>query len=123
MQEMRERFGDDRQRMSQEMMKLLQRRKVIHLAVAYHPSDAIALYWTFMEAVELRHAPFFGWVQDLSAQDLLSPNLNGRINVLVTKLSPTSCRSNATKGDELYAVIFTFFFLWFPAGLVLYWCV
>lgn len=73
MQEMRERFGDDRQRMSQEMMKLYKEEKVNPLGgclpLILQMPIFIALYWTFMEAVELRHAPFFGWIQDLSAQD------------------------------------------------------
>ena len=111
MQEMRERFGDDRQRMSQEMMKLYKEEKVNPLGgclpLILQMPIFIALYWTFMEAVELRHAPFFGWIQDLSAQRPLlhSPNLNGRINVLVTKnVTDTSCRSNATKSDEFHAI-------------------
>lgn len=72
-QEMRDRFGDDRQRMSQEMMKLYKEEKVNPmggcLPILIQMPIFIALYWTFMEAVELRHAPFFGWIQDLSAQD------------------------------------------------------
>ena len=95
MQEMRERFGDDRQRMSQEMMKLYKEEKVNPLGgclpLILQMPIFIALYWTFMEAVELRHAPFFGWIQDLSAQDpyYILPILMGGSMFLLQKMSPT----------------------------------
>ena len=131
LQEMRERFGEDRQRMSQEMMKLYKEEKVNPLGgclpILLQMPIFIALYWTFMEAVELRHAPFFAWIQDLSAQDpyYILPLLMGGSMFLLQKMSPTP-----TMGDPMQQkvmtfmpVIFTVFFLWFPAGLVLYWLV
>ncbi|MCK3658312.1 membrane protein insertase YidC [Pasteurellaceae bacterium Pebbles2] len=130
MQEMRERFGDDRQRMSQEMMKLYKEEKVNPLGgclpILIQMPIFIALYWTFMEAVELRHAPFFGWIQDLSAQDpyYILPLLMGGSMFLLQKMSPTPVADPMQqKVMTFMPVIFTVFFLWFPAGLVLYWLV
>ncbi|MDU8925281.1 membrane protein insertase YidC [Pasteurellaceae bacterium LIM206] len=130
MQEMRERFGDDRQRMSQEMMKLYKEEKVNPLGgclpLLIQMPIFIALYWTFMEAVELRHAPFFGWIQDLSAQDpyYILPILMGASMFLLQKMSPTPVTDPMQqKIMNFMPLIFMVFFLWFPAGLVLYWLV
>lgn len=127
-QEMRERFGEDRQRMSQEMMKLYKEEKVNPmggcLPILLQMPIFIALYWTFMEAVELRHAPFFGWIQDLSAQDpyYILPLLMGGSMFLLQKMSPTPVADPMQqKVMTFMPVIFTVFFLWFPSGLVLYW--
>lgn len=128
LQEMRERFGDDRQRMSQEMMKLYKEEKVNPLGgclpILLQMPIFIALYWMFMEAVELRHAPFFGWIQDLSAQDpyYILPILMGGSMFLLQKLSPTPMADPMQQRImNFMPIIFTFFFLWFPSGLVLYW--
>ncbi|TCP93415.1 protein translocase subunit yidC [Cricetibacter osteomyelitidis] len=130
MQEMRERFGDDRQKMSQEMMKLYKEEKVNPLGgclpILLQMPIFIALYWTFMEAVELRHAPFFGWIQDLSAQDpyYILPILMGASMFLLQKMSPTPVADPMQqKIMNFMPLMFMFFFLWFPAGLVLYWLV
>lgn len=130
LQEMRERFGDDRQRMSQEMMELYKKEKVNPLGgclpLLLQMPIFIALYWTFMEAVELRHAPFFGWVQDLSAQDpyYILPVLMGASMFLLQKMSPTPAADPMQqKVMTFMPLIFMVFFLWFPAGLVLYWLV
>ncbi|MFU2113682.1 membrane protein insertase YidC [[Pasteurella] aerogenes] len=130
MQEMRERFGDDRQRMSQEMMKLYKEEKVNPLGgclpILLQMPIFIALYWTFMEAVELRHAPFFGWIQDLSAQDpyYILPILMGGSMFLLQKMSPTPVADPMQqKVMNFMPLIFMVFFLWFPAGLVLYWLI
>ncbi|MFZ7234102.1 membrane protein insertase YidC [Avibacterium avium] len=129
-QEMRERYGEDRQRMSQEMMKLYKEEKVNPLGgclpILLQMPIFIALYWTFMEAVELRHAPFFGWIQDLSAQDpyYILPILMGASMFLLQKMSPTPVADPMQqKVMTFMPVIFTVFFLFFPAGLVLYWLV
>lgn len=126
--EMRERFGDDRQRMSQEMMKLYKEEKVNPmggcLPILLQMPIFIALYWTFMEAVELRHAPFFGWINDLSAQDpyYILPILMGASMYLLQKMSPTPVADPVQqKVMNFMPVMFTVFFLWFPSGLVLYW--
>ena len=130
LQEMRERFGEDRQRMSQEMMKLYKDEKVNPLGgclpLLLQMPIFIALYWTFMEAVELRHAPFFGWIKDLSAQDpyYILPILMGASMFLLQKMSPTPVADPMQqKIMNFMPLIFMVFFLWFPAGLVLYWLV
>ncbi|MGC7560768.1 membrane protein insertase YidC [Pasteurella sp. PK-2025] len=130
LQEMRERFGDDRQRMSQEMMKLYKEEKVNPLGgclpLILQMPIFIALYWTFLEAVELRHAPFFGWIQDLSAQDpyFILPILMGASMFLLQKMSPTPVADpTQQKIMNFMPLIFMVFFLWFPSGLVLYWLV
>jgi hypothetical protein len=130
LQEMRERFGEDRQRMSQEMMKLYKDEKVNPLGgclpLLLQMPIFIALYWMFMEAVELRHAPFFGWIQDLSAQDpyYILPILMGASMFLLQKMSPTPVADPMQqKIMNFMPLIFMVFFLWFPAGLVLYWLV
>ena len=130
LQEMRERFGEDRQRMSQEMMKLYKDEKVNPLGgclpLLLQMPIFIALYWTFMEAVELRHAPFFGWIQDLSAQDpyYILPILMGASMFLLQKMSPTPAADPMQqKIMNFMPLMFMAFFLWFPAGLVLYWLV
>lgn len=128
MQELRERFGDDKQRMSQEMMRLYKEEKVNPLGgclpILLQMPIFIALYWMFMEAVQLRHAPFFGWIQDLSAQDpyYILPVLMGASMFLLQKMSPTPVADpTQQKIMTFMPVAFTFFFLWFPSGLVLYW--
>ena len=130
LQEMRERFGDDRQRMTQGMMELYKKEKVNPLGgclpILLQMPIFIALYWTFMEAVELRHAPFFGWIQDLSAQDpyYILPILMGGSMFLLQKMSPTAVADPMQqKVVTFMPLIFMVFFLWFPAGLVLYWLV
>ncbi|MGC6248262.1 membrane protein insertase YidC [Bisgaard Taxon 45] len=130
LQEMRERFGEDRQRMSQEMMKLYKEEKVNPLGgclpILLQMPIFIALYWTFLEAVELRHAPFFGWIQDLSAQDpyYILPILMGASMFLLQKMSPTPVADpTQQKIMNFMPLIFMVFFLWFPSGLVLYWLV
>ena len=130
LQEMRERFGEDRQRMSQEMMKLYKDEKVNPLGGCFplllQMPIFIALYWTFMEAVELRHAPFFGWIQDLSAQDpyYILPILMGASMFLLQKMSPTPAADPMQQRImNFMPLMFMVFFLWFPAGLVLYWLV
>lgn len=130
LQEMRERLGDDRQRMSQEMMKLYKEEKVNPLGgclpILLQMPIFIALYWTFLEAVELRHAPFFGWIQDLSAQDpyFILPILMGASMFLLQKMSPTPVADpTQQKIMNFMPLIFMVFFLWFPSGLVLYWLV
>ena len=129
-QEMRERFGDDRQRMSQEMMALYQKEKVNPLGgcfpILIQMPIFIALYYMLMSSVELRHAPFMLWLQDLSAQDpyYILPLLMGGTMFLIQKMSPTPVTDPMQQKIMTFMpVIFTVFFLWFPSGLVLYYIV
>ena len=127
---MRERIGDDRQRMSQEMMELYKKEKVNPLGgclpILLQMPIFIALYWALMESVELRHTPFFGWITDLSAQDpyFVLPLLMGASMFFIQKMSPTTVTDPMQQKIMTFMpVMFTFFFLWFPSGLVLYWLV
>ncbi|CCN46236.1 Inner membrane protein oxaA [Vibrio nigripulchritudo MADA3029] len=130
LQAMRERIGDDRQRMSQEMMELYKKEKVNPLGgclpILLQMPIFIALYWALMESVELRHSPFFGWITDLSAQDpyYILPVLMGASMFMIQKMSPSTITDPMQqKIMNLMPIMFTFFFLWFPSGLVLYWLV
>lgn len=130
LQAMRERIGDDRQRMSQEMMELYKKEKVNPLGgclpIFLQMPIFISLYWALMESVELRHSPFFGWIHDLSAQDpyYILPVLMGLSMLMIQRMSPTTITDlMQQKIMTFMPVMFTFFFLFFPSGLVLYWLV
>lgn len=127
MAEMKERFGDDRQKMSQEMMKLYKDEKVNPLGgclpMLIQMPVFLALYWVLMESVELRHAPFYLWINDLSAQDpfYVLPLIYGATMWFMQKLNPQPTDPMQARVMQLLPLVFTFMFLWFPAGLVLYW--
>ena len=127
MQRIKELHGDDRQKMSQEMMKFYQKEKINPLGgclpMVIQMPVFIALYWMLMESIELRHAPFMLWIHDLSAQDpyFILPILMGLSMFLQQQLNPTPPDPTQAKIMKMLPIIFTFFFLWFPAGLVLYW--
>jgi len=129
MARLKELYGDDRQKMSQEMMKLYQKEKINPLGgclpILVQMPVFIALYWVLMESVELRHAPFYGYIQDLSQMDpyFILPILMGITMFIQQMLNPTPPDPMQAKLMKMLPVIFTFFFLWFPAGLVLYWLV
>ena len=127
MQALKEKHGDDRQALSQEMMKLYKEEKVNPmggcLPILVQMPVFIALYWVLLESVELRQAPWLGWIQDLSQMDpyFILPLIMGGSMFVQQLLSPTPPDPMQAKVMKLMPVIFTFFFLWFPAGLVLYW--
>ena len=85
----------------------------------------IALYNALQNAIEMRHAPFLFWIQDLSAKDPLyiSPIIMGASMVIQQKMTPTATDPAQAKMFLLMPVMFTFLFLSFPSGLVLYWLV
>ncbi|GAB2787854.1 membrane protein insertase YidC [Halomonas shantousis] len=127
MQRIKEQYGDDRQKMSQEMMKFYQKEKINPLGgclpIVIQMPVFIALYWMLMESVELRHAPFMLWIDDLSVQDpyFVLPIIMGLTMFVQQQLNPTPPDPMQAKIMKMLPIIFTFFFLWFPAGLVLYW--
>jgi YidC/Oxa1 family membrane protein insertase len=130
LQAMRERIGDDRQRMSQEMMELYKKEKVNPLGgclpILLQMPIFISLYWALMESVELRHSPFFGWIHDLSAQDpyYILPILMGISMFIIQKMSPTTVTDPMQQKIMMFMpLMFMVFFLFFPSGLVLYWLV
>jgi YidC/Oxa1 family membrane protein insertase len=85
----------------------------------------ISLYWVLMESVELRHTPFFGWIADLSVKDpyFVLPLIMGVTMWIQQKLNPTPPDPTQARIMQMMPIVFTFMFLWFPAGLVLYWVV
>lgn len=129
MNELKERYGDDRQRMSAELMKLYKKEKVNPLGgclpILLQMPVFIALYWMIMESVELRHAPFFLWIHDLSVRDpyFVLPLIMGVTMWIQQKLNPTPADPMQAKVMQLMPFFFTALFMMFPAGLVLYWVV
>lgn len=129
MKRLKERYSDDRQKMSQEMMKFYQKEKINPLGgclpIVVQMPVFIALYWMLLESVELRHAPFMFWIQDLSIKDpyFILPILMGTSMFVQQQLNPTPPDPMQAKIMKMLPIIFTFFFLWFPAGLVIYWVV
>ena len=128
MTRLKELYGDDRQKMSSEMMKLYQKEKINPLGgclpiVAQMPVF-IALYWVLMESVELRHAEFL-YLADLSVKDpyFILPIIMGASMFIQQTLNPTPPDPMQAKIMKMLPIMFTFFFLWFPAGLTLYWVV
>ncbi|QYJ86203.1 membrane protein insertase YidC [Shewanella mesophila] len=129
--DMKERFGDDRQKMGQAMMELYKKEKVNPmggcLPILLQMPIFIALYWVLLESYELRHAPFMLWITDLSVQDpyYVMPILMGISMFLMQKMQPMAPTMDPMqqKMMQWMPVVFTVFFLWFPAGLVLYWLV
>jgi YidC/Oxa1 family membrane protein insertase len=85
----------------------------------------LALYWVLLESVEIRHSPWIFWIQDLSAKDPLFvlPILMGASMMLMQKLQPMPTDPMQAKVMQFLPIVFTFFFMIFPAGLVLYWTV
>ena len=85
----------------------------------------LALYWVLMESVELRHAPWLGWIQDLSAMDpwFILPLLMGATMFIQQSLNPQPADPMQAKVFKIMPILFTVFMLFFPAGLVLYWIV
>ena len=129
-QAMRERLGDDKQRISQEMMALHKEEKVNPLGgclpLVIQMPIFLALYYMLMGSIELRHAPFILWIHDLSAQDpyYILPVLMGLTMFFIQKMSPTTVTDPMQQKIMTFMpVIFTVFFLWFPSGLVLYYIV
>ena len=126
---LKERYGDDRQKMSTGMMELYKREKANPLSgcfpILIQMPVFIGLYWMLMESVELRHAPFMLWITDLSVNDptYILPILMGASMFVQQLLNPTPPDPMQAKIMKMLPIVFTFFFLWFPAGLVLYWVV
>ena len=127
LQQIKERYGDDRQRMSQAMMELYKKEKINPLGgclpMLVQIPVFIALYWVLLESVELRQAPFILWIEDLSIKDpyYVLPLLMGASMFIQQKLNPPPPDPVQAKIMMALPFIFTLFFAFFPAGLVLYW--
>ena len=126
---LKERYGGDKQKMSQELMGLYKKEKINPLGgclpVLVQIPVFIALYWVLIESVEFRQAPFMLWIQDLSAKDpyYVLPLLMGLSMFIQQKLSPQPPDPLQAKVMMMMPILFTVIFLNFPSGLVLYWLV
>jgi len=129
LQKLKEQYGNDRQRLQQAMMELYKTEKINPLGgclpIVVQIPVFIALYWVLLASVELRHAPFFGWIGDLSAPDpwFILPVLMGISMIVQTRLNPEPPDPVQAKVMKIMPVAFSVFFFFFPAGLVLYWLV
>ncbi|ALO36488.1 insertase [Colwellia sp. MT41] len=126
--QLKERFGDDRQKMSQATMEMYRKEKVNPaggcLPLLLQMPIFLALYWVFLESVELRHAPFFFWIQDLSTMDpyFVLPVLMGASMYVMQRMQPMTIQDPMQQKIMQYMpVVFSIFMAWFPSGLVLYW--
>ena len=124
---LKERYGDDRQKMNQAMMELYKTEKINPmggcLPILVQIPVFIALYWALLESVDLRQAPFIFWIKDLSVMDpyFVLPILMGISMVIQQRLNPPPPDPIQAKIMMALPFVFTFFFAFFPSGLVLYW--
>jgi len=129
MMALKERYGNDRQRMHQAVMQLYREEKVNPLGgclpIVVQIPVFIALYWVLLESVELRQAEFAFWVRDLSSRDpyFVLPVVMGITMYLQQKLNPPIADPVQQRIINFLPVIFTGLFAFFPSGLVLYWLV
>jgi YidC/Oxa1 family membrane protein insertase len=127
-EQLKERYGDDRQRMSQAMMEMYKTEKVNPLGgclpILIQIPIFIALYWVLLESVELRQAPFILWINNLSVRDpyFILPALNAIFMIWTQRLTPmVGMDPLQRKIMNMMPVVFAVMFAFFPAGLVLYW--
>jgi YidC/Oxa1 family membrane protein insertase len=129
LQRLKEQYGDDRQRLHQAMMDIYRKEKINPLGgclpVVVQIPVFIALYWVLLASVELRGAPFYLWIHDLSKADpfYVLPVLMGATMILQSKMSPEPPDPVQAKVMKIMPIAFSVFFFFFPAGLVLYWLV
>ncbi|MBS1161476.1 MAG: yidC [Proteobacteria bacterium] len=127
--QLKERFGDDKARLNQEMMKMYQTEKVNPLGgclpIVVQIPVFISLYWVLLGAVEMRDAPWVLWIHDLASADpyYILPVIMMVSMFVQTKLNPTPPDPIQAKVMMAMPLIFGVMFFWFPAGLVLYWVV
>jgi YidC/Oxa1 family membrane protein insertase len=126
---LKERYGSDRQKMNAAMMELYKTEKINPmggcLPILVQIPVFIALYWALLETVDLRQAPFILWIEDLSVMDpfYVLPVIMGISMLVQQKLNPTPPDPIQAKVMMALPFVFTFFFAFFPSGLVLYWVV
>ena len=129
MERLKETYGDDRQKMSQELMGLYKKEKVNPAGGCFpmllQMPVFLALYWVLLESVEIRHSPWIFWIDDLSAKDpyFILPLVMGASMLLMQKLQPMPTDPTQAMVMKIMPIAFTFFFMIFPSGLVLYWTV
>jgi YidC/Oxa1 family membrane protein insertase len=126
---LKDRYGDDKERLNQAMMDLYKKEKINPLGgclpILVQIPVFIALYWVLLESVELRHAPFMLWIDNLTAPDpwFVLPVIMGVSMFVQQKLNPPPPDPMQEKIFMALPFVFTVFFAFFPAGLVLYWTV
>ncbi|MFB6348561.1 membrane protein insertase YidC [Moraxella sp. ZJ142] len=129
LQALKDKHGDDRMAMSQEMMQIYRDEKVNPMAgclpILIQMPIFLSLYWVLVESIELRHAPWILWITDLSAMDpwFILPIFMGATMFVQQMLNPQPTDPMQAKMMKILPVVFSIFMLWFPAGLVLYWTV
>ncbi len=129
LKQIQERYKDDKQAQSKAMMELYKKEKINPAAgclpLLIQMPVFLALYWVLIESVELRQAPFFGWIQDLSSRDplFILPLIMAGAMYVQTKLNPASPDPTMAKVMTFMPIVMSVFFMFFPAGLVLYWVV
>jgi YidC/Oxa1 family membrane protein insertase len=128
--QLKDRYGDDKQKLMQAQMELWKKEKVNPLGgclpMILQMPVLIGIYWVLMKSVELRQAPFLLWYNDLSVMDpyFILPLIMGASMFVSQMLSPMATTDPMqAKVMKMMPIVFTVFFLWFPAGLVLYWLV
>jgi YidC/Oxa1 family membrane protein insertase len=129
MEKLKELYGEDRQKLNQAMMELYRTEKINPLGgclpIVVQIPVFIALYWVLLASIELRHAPWLGWIQDLSAPDpyFILPVIYAVSMLVQTRLNPQPADPVQAKVMLMMPIMFSVFFLFFPSGLVLYWVV
>jgi YidC/Oxa1 family membrane protein insertase len=127
MKQLQETYKDDRTKLGQATMELYKQEKVNPVAgclpMLIQMPVFLAFYWVLLESVEMRQAPFFGWINDLSARDpfFILPALNGLAMWIQYKLNPPPPDPMQAKVFQFMPLVFSVLFAVFPAGLVLYW--
>lgn len=126
LEKIKKQYADDRERLHKAMMELYKTEKINPLGgclpILIQIPVFISLYWAILSSVELRHAPFFGWINDLSAADpyYVLPLIMGISMFVQTKLNPTPPDPMQAKVMQIMPLVFSVVFFFFPAGLVLY---
>ena len=126
LEKIKQQYGDDRERLQKAMMELYKTEKINPLGgclpVLIQIPVFIALYWSILASVEMRYAPFFGWITDLSAADpyYILPIIMGASMIIQTKLNPVPPDPLQAKLMKIMPIAFSVVFFFFPAGLVLY---
>jgi len=126
LEKIKQQYGDDREKLNHAMMDLYKTEKINPLGgclpMVIQIPVFIALYWAILSSVELRHAPFFGWITDLSAADpyYVLPLIMGVSMLVQSKLNPLPPDPMQAKLMQIMPIVFSVVFFFFPAGLVLY---
>ncbi|HET9577538.1 MAG TPA: membrane protein insertase YidC [Usitatibacter sp.] len=129
MEKLKQLYGEDRQKLNQAMMELYRTEKINPLGgclpIVVQIPVFIALYWVLLASIELRHAPWIGWIHDLSAPDpyFILPVIYAVSMLVQTRINPQPADPVQARVMMIMPIAFSIFFLFFPSGLVLYWVV